>query len=66
MSCRNLVGRDVGLTVLWADASAGSAANAAAGMVDHHDHAIELAIEVIVLTVAGAEDFTGIIDAVKE
>ncbi|WP_192246678.1 hypothetical protein [Mesorhizobium silamurunense] len=34
-------------------------------MVDDHDHAIELAVEVIVLAVAGAEDFTRVIDAVR-
>lgn len=55
----------MGLAVLWADAAAGSAANAAAGMVDNHDHTIELTVEIVVIGVAGAEDFTRVIDAVK-
>lgn len=53
------------LAVLGADAAAGSAAYAAAGIIDNHDHAIELAVEIIVLVIAGAEDFTRIINAVK-
>lgn len=63
-SCSDLVGRDMGLTVLRADAPAGSATNASAGMVDDHDHAIELTIEVVVTAIAGAEDFIRIIDTV--
>ncbi|SJM34278.1 conserved hypothetical protein [Mesorhizobium delmotii] len=53
------------LTVLWADTAAGSAANASASMVENHDHAIQLTIEVVVTAVAGAEDFTRVIDAIK-
>lgn len=53
------------LAVLGADAGAGSAADAAAGIVNNHDHAIELAIEIVILVIAGAEDFTRVIDAVK-
>ncbi|CAH2399375.1 hypothetical protein MES5069_220130 [Mesorhizobium escarrei] len=53
------------LAVLWADTAAGSAANASASMVHHHDHAIELTIKVVVTAVAGAEDFTRVIYAVK-
>lgn len=55
----------MGLGVLRADAGAGPAANAAASIIDDHDHAIELAIEIVVFAVAGAEDFTRFIDAVK-
>ncbi|SIT55989.1 conserved hypothetical protein [Mesorhizobium prunaredense] len=64
-SCRDLVGRDMGLAILWADAGAGPAAYAAAGMINDHDHAIELAIEVIILVVAGTKDYTRVINAVK-
>lgn len=64
-SCCELVGRNMRLAVLGADAAAGSAADAAAGIIDNHDHAIELAVEIIVLVIAGAEDFTRIINAVK-
>ncbi|CAH2394339.1 conserved hypothetical protein [Mesorhizobium ventifaucium] len=53
------------LAVLGADTAAGSAANTSASMVHHHDHAIELTIEVVVSAVAGAEDFTRVIYAVK-
>lgn len=53
------------LAVLGADAGAGSAADAAAGIVNNHDHAIELAVEIVILVIAGAEDFTRVIDAVK-
>lgn len=42
------------LAVLGADAAAGSAADAAAGIIDNHDHAIELAVEIVVLVIAGA------------
>lgn len=42
------------LAVLGADAAAGSAAYAAAGIIDNHDHAIELAVEIVVLVIAGA------------
>lgn len=64
-SCCDLVGRDMGLAALWADAAASSATNASAGMVDDHDHAIELAFEIVVIAVADAEDFTRVIDSVK-
>lgn len=64
-SCCELVGRNMRLAVLGADAAAGSAAYAAAGIIDNHDHAIELAVEIVVLVIAGAEDFTRIINAVK-
>ncbi|CDX20835.1 hypothetical protein MPL3356_340046 [Mesorhizobium plurifarium] len=64
-SCSDLVGGNMCLAVLRADSAAGSAADAAACMVDDHDHAIELAIEVVVFVVAGAEDFACVIDAVK-
>lgn len=46
-SCCELVGRNMRLAVLGADAAAGSAADAAAGIIDNHDHAIELAVEIV-------------------
>jgi len=64
-SSNNFVGRYMGLAVLRAYPGAGSAADAAAGVIDNHDRATELASEVVVLAIAGPEDLTGFVDAVQ-